>query len=492
MIKRPALTALLSVLLAASAHAQSPAKPAIHLHGTISGKQNNTYVMAPFDVPPGIVSITVTFNYTEREQRTTLDLGLFDPERFRGWSGGNKSTFTVSETNATPSYLPGPIIPGKWKLIIGVPNIRPNVTSQYEAEIYFTRRDGEQSFTDKPLRTGPAWYRGDLHMHTAHSDGSCLSQSGRKVPCPVFLTAEAAAERGLDFIAVTDHNTISHYDALRELQPYFDKLLFIPGREITTFWGHANLFGPTQFFDFRAGDTTSTQSLFERAQKIGAILSINHPNAPTGEECMGCGWTPKQSLDPHLIHVIEAVNGGEEYGPHSSVSFWEKYLNQGLRVTAIGGSDNHNAQIPAGKTNAIGSPTTVLYADDLSVHSLLDAIRKGHAFVDLSASRGRILDVVAEDNGQKAMMGDALAAPANSTIRISAHITACENLRLRFLLDGRPVDSLAANLTQPDQAISLALAADGKKHWLRPDVITPEGKLILLGNPVYLNYSEGQ
>ncbi len=493
MMKRPALAVLLLFLLfAAILHAQSIAKPDIVLHGSISGRQNNTYILAPFDVPPGIVSITVTFHYTGREQHTTLDLGLFDPERFRGWSGGNKSTFTVSETNATPSYLPGPIIPGKWKLIIGVPNIRQNVTSHYEAEIYFTRRDGEQSFTDKSLRTGPAWYRGDLHMHTAHSDGSCLSQSGRKVPCPVFLTAEAAAERGLDFIAVTDHNTDSHYDALRELQPYFDKLLFIPGREITTFWGHANLFGPTQFFDFRVGDTTSTQSLFERAEKMGAVLSINHPNAPTGEECMGCGWTPQQQIDPRLIHVIEAVNGGDEYGPRQSVSFWEKYLNQGFRVTAIGGSDNHNAQIPEGKTNAIGRPTTVIYANDLSVHSLLDAIRKGHVFIDLSASRDRLLDVSAEDNGEKAVMGDTLAAPANSTIKIFAHIVACEGLRLRFLLDGKPVDSLAADLTQPDQTIPLTLTADGKKHWLRPDVVTPEGKLILLGNPIYLNDSESK
>ena len=49
------------------------------------------------------------------------------------------------------------------------------------------------------------------------------------------------------------------------------------------------------------------QSLFEQAEKMHAILSINHPNAPTGEICMGCGWTPKETIDPHLIHSIEAV-----------------------------------------------------------------------------------------------------------------------------------------------------------------------------------------
>src|SRR6201996_5983974 len=209
--------ALFALFALTPLRAQTSNQPDIVLKGQITGSQNHSYVELPFSVPPQIVSITVTFHFTGKDQHTALDLGLFDPERFRGWSGGNKDHFTLSTTNATPSYLPSPLPPGQWKLIIGVPNIRQNVTSNYEADIFFTRSNSVTSFADAPLRDGPAWYRGDLHMHTAHSDGSCLSQSGRKVPCPVFLTAEAATARGLDFIAVTDHNTISHYDALREL-----------------------------------------------------------------------------------------------------------------------------------------------------------------------------------------------------------------------------------------------------------------------------------
>lgn len=474
--------------------AQTPVKPDVVLKGTVNGSRNNSYIEAPFSVPRGIVSITVTFHYSERDKHTALDLGLLDPERFRGWSGGNKDHFTVSTSNATPSYLPGPLPVGQWKLLIGVPNIRKTITSNYEADIFFTRNDNTPtSFADAPLRNGPAWYRGDLHMHTAHSDGSCQSQSGKKVPCPVFLSAEAASTRGLDFIAVTDHNTTSHYDALRELQPYFDKLLFIPGREITTFYGHANLFGPTDFVDFRVETTVpSMKALFEEAKRKHAILSINHPNAPTGEICMGCGWTPKDKIDPHLITTIEAVNGGAEEGQYSGVSFWEKYLNQGYRVTAIGGSDNHNALLPTSAQNAIGSPTTVIYANDLSVASILDGIRKGHDFIDLSASRDRLLDVSAEDSGHKAVMGDTLEAQVRTTIKISAHIVACDGKQLRFLLDGQPVAALNSNLTQSDQTVALSLQADGKQHWLRPDVVTPEGKLILLGNPIYLNHTEEQ
>jgi hypothetical protein len=114
-----------------------------------------------------------------------------------------------------------------------VPNIRFAVTSSYRAEIRFNSVLEDSSFTTAPLATGKRWYRGDLHMHTAHSDGSCTSQTGRRVPCPVFFTAQAAAPRGLDFIAITDHNATSQYEAMRELQPYFDRLLLIPGRTLT-------------------------------------------------------------------------------------------------------------------------------------------------------------------------------------------------------------------------------------------------------------------
>ena len=227
--------------------------PALVLHRTVTYADRQTYIELPFDVPEGVTRVSIETSYTEREKHTTIDLGLFDGKRFRGWSGGNKSAFTLSETDATPSYLPGPIQPGRWKLILGVPSIREGVRSEFTAYIYFARSGdlpAVSTFSQAPLRSNPAWYRGDLHIHDAHSDGSCLSQSGKKVPCPLYKTVESAARRGLDFIAISDHNTISHFDAMRELQPYFDHLLLLPAREITTFQGHANA-GTTDFIDFR-------------------------------------------------------------------------------------------------------------------------------------------------------------------------------------------------------------------------------------------------
>ena len=86
------------------AHAQTAAAPDLDLRGTITSADMQTYREVPFTVPAGVTRITVDFSYTERDKKTSIDLGLLDAERFRGWSGGNKSTFTLSETDATPSY----------------------------------------------------------------------------------------------------------------------------------------------------------------------------------------------------------------------------------------------------------------------------------------------------------------------------------------------------------------------------------------------------
>ena len=401
---------LACALLLPSAVAQSHdrTKPAadIVLNGDVKGIQNNSYIEVPFKVPNDVQRVTITFHYTEREQHTALDLGLLDTAGLRCWSGGNKSTLTVGISDATPSCLPGPLPAGTWNILIGVPNIRAGVISHYTAEVYFSHSglvSEEPEILRAPLRQGAAWYRGDLHMHTAHSDGQCASQSGAKVPCPVFLTVEAAARRGLDFIAISDHNATSQYDAMRELQPYFDKVLLIPAREITTFNGHMNLLGTTSYLDFRVGSQSvpDTNTLLRRAQKLGALVSINHPEAPTGELCMGCGWTPKTAVNMGLITAVEAVNGGSELDGTYGIPFWDQQLNEGHRLTGIGGSDNHNALSDPDRPSAVGNPTTVIYATELSTPAILAGIRTGRVFVDATASRDRILTMTAQTPTQR-------------------------------------------------------------------------------------------
>ena len=393
--------------IGAAAQQEKPAD--LVLTGDVKGGQHKTYFDVPFMVPAGVHRISVDFHYTGREERATLDLGIADPQRFRGESGGNKSHFTISETDATPSYLPGAIPAGEWRLIIAVPNMRPQVVSHYRAEIRFNSQAEDEAFTAQPLATGTRWYRGDLHMHTAHSDGSCQSQSGRKVPCPLFLTVQAAAARSLDFIAITDHNTDSHYDGLRELQPFFDHLLLVPGREMTTFHGHFNVFGVTQFMDWRISEGgLDLNAILRDAHAKGGIASVNHAEAPEG----GMHGLP---LDARCKHGHEPFQRSRSYqlwrGHVLEREILDSQLRAGHRLAAVGGSDNHNATISPGDVGAIGWPTTAIEADELSVPAILKGIRAGRTFIDLTASRDKMVDFEADAQGSTVKMGGTLRAP---------------------------------------------------------------------------------
>lgn len=490
------LLAALSLPLVAQPASPSETQANIVLTGSVRGSQNHSYVEVPFRVPQGVQRITLTFHYTEREQHTALDLGLEDPEQLRCWSGGNKSTLTIGLSDATPSCLPGPLPAGTWRLLIGVPNIRAGVTSQYTAKVYFTRSGlvaAEPDFLRAPLRSGPAWYRGDLHMHTGHSDGQCPSQTGRKVPCPVFLTVQAAARRGLDFIAITDHNATSQYDSMRELQPYFDKVLLIPGREITTFYGHMNLLGTTSYVDFRVGSTTvpDVNAFLRRARQLGALVSINHPDSPSGEQCMGCGWAPASPVDWHLLAAVEAVNGGSETRGESELPFWNQQLDRGYRLTGIGGSDNHNAFTPPDEPSSVGNPTTVVYATNLSVPAILDGIRAGHVFIDLTGSNNRTLTMTAAASSGRAQMGDILDVPEGEQVEFGLHAANTDNGTISLLEDGHPMGGLAnRTISASNGNYRITWISDGSRHWFRPQVDGPDGKLWLLGNPIYVNWSE--
>jgi hypothetical protein len=471
--------------------------PDLVLQGVLTGADHKSYRTLPFEVPAGTARLTVQFEYA-RQGKTTVDLGLLGPDGFggqdglRGWSGGNKTVFTVGANDATPSYQSGPIRPGRWALLLGVPNIRPQARAPYTARIWFSRADavyGEPLSSDPPPRTGAGWYRGDLHMHDAHSDGSCDSQSGRRVPCPLFLTVQAAAARGLDFVAVTDHNTVTQANGLRELQPYFDRLLLMPGREITTFSGHANLWGSVAPLDFRVTGARDWNALLRDASALGGVVSINHPVRPSGEVCMGCGWTAGDGTDLSRVQAVEVVNGGDADTAYSGIPFWETLLSRGLRLTAVGGSDNHDPTLarvtPGGAP--VGTPVTVVWAQALSVPDLLAGLRGGNVFIDVQGSRDRGMELTAVSGGQRAAMGGALRVAGDARVDFELRVANTTGGRVELIMDGRPLaPGTDPDLNGNERTLRFSLRAERGRHWVRANVRGPDGKLWLVGNPIYL------
>jgi hypothetical protein len=470
----------LGLLLAAPAAAQDAS-----LSGELTRADFETYREVPFTVPAGVERITVRLTY-DKAEKTVVDLGIWDPQRFRGWSGGTRDRMTVSATDATPGYLPGPLPAGQWKVVLGVPNIRTGTRSRYRIDVTFDRgtaRAASDAIADPPLRSSPGWYRGDFHMHDANSDGSCAtrgSEGAVRVPCPLFRTVEAAAAAGLDFIAVTDHNTVAHFDGLRELQPWFDRLLLIPGVEVTTFRGHANIFAPTRFVDFRLGSRKGIRALQDDIADADAILSINHPALPSGELCMGCGWTWPET-DWSRVAAIEAINGTMVDGPLAGTGFWYARLNEGHRITGIAGSDNHDPDAPAGKP-PIGHPATVVRAEALSNAAILAGVRSGNVFIDVEGTRDRLLEVEARSGNAVATMGGAL--PGGEPIRVTVHAKGVAGARAALIVDGqRHGDDVG--IGAPDDRLTLTLPANAARRWIAVTIRGAGGPL-LIGNPIYI------
>src|SRR5262245_60139285 len=72
------------------------------LSGEVTRADYQNYKLLPFKVPAGTRRLTIDFAYDTREVKTTIDIGLFDTHGLRGWAGGDKSTFTISDVDATP------------------------------------------------------------------------------------------------------------------------------------------------------------------------------------------------------------------------------------------------------------------------------------------------------------------------------------------------------------------------------------------------------
>jgi hypothetical protein len=228
----------------------------------------------------------------------------------------------------------------------------------------------------------------------------------------------------------------------------------------------------------------------DAAARTHGLLSINHAVRPSGEICMGCGWTASPAIDMHKVQAVEIVNDSDAGSSLSGIPFWEQQLNAGYRVTGIGGSDNHNATATEARpgSSTIGRPTTVVRADALSMPAILDGIRAGHVFVDVEGSGNRVLEYRASSAGSEAAMGDSLQTKAGSVVRVSIHAAHAAGGRAVAVLDGNPLPLAGGGKLDGDDAkLSLDWTSDGKPHWLRVEVRAADNAPWLYGNPIYLN-----
>ncbi len=355
---------------------------------TIEDKCTSAWHYLPVEVPPGSSALRVELEYNAAG--AGLDLGCFDQAGFRGWSGGARRSFTITATSATPGYLPGELEPGTWQVVIGLHRIpwggvRYQLTAQTShAEFAEPARTAVPPLVDRPARRelpascGMHWLAGDLHSHTVHSDGAMT----------VPELARFAVERGMDFIAVTDHNTTSHHRELPAAGAGHG-IVLVPGQEVTTEHGHANALGDLPWVDFRQ----PPDAWLEQTEAGGGLLSVNHPYGGQNS------WTAPMRRRPPLLEVWHW--SWLDLHWTTPLSWWLAWYPQAI---AVGGSDWHRP----GSDAPPGSPTTWVLSEADEPAAVLDGVAAGR--VAISAGRdGPVL---------LRLDGELLAVNADGTILV--------------------------------------------------------------------------
>ncbi|MEM2098208.1 MAG: CehA/McbA family metallohydrolase [Candidatus Bathyarchaeia archaeon] len=187
-----------------------------------------------------------------------------------------------------------------------------------------------------------AWVKVDLHVHTICSRDSLISFQ-EIIPW--------AKRRGLNAVAITDHNTI---DGLSKISKEAD-FIILPGVEISSCDGHIVALNVSQ----NVPRGLTAEETVERIHALGGIAVACHPFAPF-----------KGSLRNHVnnkFDAVEVINASAFPFKRSTKKAEE--IAERFKLPQVAGTDAHYAP-------AIGYAYTVVDAD-LNVDSIIDAIIHG-------------------------------------------------------------------------------------------------------------------
>jgi len=180
----------------------------------------------------------------------------------------------------------------------------------------------------------------DFHIHTCYSRDSSIT---------LKQVVSFAKKRGLDGVAITDHNTVKGSLKLKTRD-----ILVVPGIEISTLEGHLLGINVTTPIPPKLGMIETIQLIRES----GGVAVAPHPTA---------FYKSPPSRTVSSYDAIEVMNASSV--PFSVLTYFSKKFAEGLGLPQTGGSDSHYAP-------EIGSAYTLVEADP-EVDEIVDAINRG-------------------------------------------------------------------------------------------------------------------
>ncbi len=289
---------------------------------------------------------------------------------------------------------------------------------------------------------------------------------------------ERGRDLGLDFIVLTDHNTISEWG---EVPPRsYGRPLLIGGMEITSFHGHALCLAVDRWVDWRIGLSGRTvDDCLTETHAAGGAFAIAHPFAIGDPVCTGCSWDypiPAQGVD-----ALEVWNGkwrDPDANNAMALALWRRLLGTAGSPTAIGGSDAHSDACwdP-------GVPFTWVYAHELSASGVLAGLRAARVMV----SCGPWLEISAHlgETQPWAMAGSHLTG-SDVAVRASWR-DAPDGARLLLRRRQQPIHAEASG-----PAGTIVLREDVQEAtWYTAEMWSAGGDLLALTNPIFVQPAGG-
>lgn len=367
---------------------------------TLPANAGKHYRNHHFEVPEGMrhLRLTMTFN---KQGASQLYPSLFAPDGYRGTRmkpsavGQVVLELDTAERYAGPGALPGPITPGRWRVLIDVQWLDEPLS--YTLTVAASAQPPEPmqyAAPDDNGRDGAGYYRGELHAHSHHSDGLMS----------VAEVVAAARKYRLDYFALTDHFTAAGWQELESLAG--SDLAVMKGIEFTGHWGHGNLHGLSRWIDTFIDDCTARtiNDVIEEAHAQGGLFSVNHAFS------LNLGWRYHE-LDWGLVDLVEIYHHLTASNNIPQLGLWDQLLNQGYKITGVGAIDSHHPHLGQ---HRLGQVFTYVNAAALRPESIIEGLRSGDVYVSL----GPTLTFEAASRGHSARMGETLEATGSVTLNV--------------------------------------------------------------------------
>ena len=302
-----------------------------------------------------------------------------------GEGGPRDQSFRVGRAEASLGCVAGDLPTGRWTARIDFD--RAKEPGWFELTITGEAAQGETPARTRPTANAPGvvnrtpgWYRGELHCHSRHSDGRGTVEE----------LVEAGAAAGLDFLAISDHFTYSHWSELTSRNERPPALL--RSIELTSHHGHINMHGLHDWVDVYVDRPDwSMNHVADAVAAQGGLIGINHPYG--GD----LSWR-RQDLEWSKVDVLEVWHLQEHSNNVHTLGLWDRLLNLGYRPTGVAGSDCHDPQDPS---QALGQLVTWVHAAGLGEQDIIQGVRDGNVSVDAGAG----LDVHLETDDGSIPMG---------------------------------------------------------------------------------------